>query len=68
MYRWKGPELALIPEPAQALAIVLHELVTNAVKYGIARCQCHDPGGTIGEAVGSASMSSRSDVSRGGHR
>jgi two-component sensor histidine kinase len=30
----EGPELALIPEPAQALAMVLHELVPNAVKYG----------------------------------
>jgi two-component sensor histidine kinase len=30
----EGPDLALRPEPAQALALVLHELVTNAVKYG----------------------------------
>jgi two-component sensor histidine kinase len=30
----EGPDLALDREPAQALALVLHELVTNAVKYG----------------------------------
>jgi two-component sensor histidine kinase len=30
----EGPDLALKTEPAQALALVLHELVTNAVKYG----------------------------------
>jgi PAS domain S-box-containing protein len=30
----EGPDLALNPEPAQALALVFHELVTNAVKYG----------------------------------
>jgi two-component system, chemotaxis family, sensor kinase Cph1 len=30
----EGPDLPLIPEPAQALTMVLHELVTNAVKHG----------------------------------
>jgi PAS domain S-box-containing protein len=30
----EGPELPLSPESAHALAMVLHELVTNAVKYG----------------------------------
>jgi two-component sensor histidine kinase len=30
----EGPDLPLMPEPAQALAIALHELVTNAVRYG----------------------------------
>ena len=30
----EGPDLALNPEPAQALALVFHELATNAVKYG----------------------------------
>ena len=28
----EGPDLPLMPEPAQALAMVFHELVTNAVK------------------------------------
>jgi PAS domain S-box-containing protein len=30
----EGPELPLNPESAHALAMILHELVTNAVKYG----------------------------------
>jgi PAS domain S-box-containing protein len=29
-----GPSLMLTPESAQAMALALHELVTNAVKYG----------------------------------
>jgi two-component sensor histidine kinase len=29
-----GPSLALEPETAQSIAIALHELTTNAVKYG----------------------------------
>jgi PAS domain S-box-containing protein len=30
----EGPDLGLNPEPAQTLALVFHELATNAVKYG----------------------------------
>lgn len=32
--RWGGPELFLTPRAANALSLALHELVTNAVKYG----------------------------------
>ena len=32
--RINGPNLALEPETAQSIAIALHELTTNAVKYG----------------------------------
>jgi PAS domain S-box-containing protein len=32
--RIDGPELVLEPKSAQAIAMVLHELTTNAVKYG----------------------------------
>lgn len=32
--RVEGPAIVLKPEAAQALTLVLHELVTNAVKYG----------------------------------
>jgi PAS domain S-box-containing protein len=32
--RIKGPDLALEPETAQSIAIAVHELTTNAVKYG----------------------------------
>ena len=32
--RIEGPELVLEPKSAQAIAMVLHELTTNAVKYG----------------------------------
>lgn len=31
---WDGPTVALVPPLAQSLAIILHELTTNAVKYG----------------------------------
>ncbi len=29
-----GPKLAIMPQPAVALAMVVHELATNAIKYG----------------------------------
>jgi len=32
--RWEGPELTLTPRGAQALALALHELAANAVKFG----------------------------------
>ena len=31
---WEGPELFLTPRAANALALALHELATNAVKFG----------------------------------
>jgi len=32
--RVSGPELQLLPKPALALALAIHELATNAAKYG----------------------------------
>jgi two-component sensor histidine kinase len=32
--RWEGPEFFLSPRAANALSLALHELATNAVKYG----------------------------------
>jgi PAS domain S-box-containing protein len=32
--RINGPELMLVPHIAQAIAVILHELATNAAKYG----------------------------------
>jgi PAS domain S-box-containing protein len=32
--RWEGPEMLLTPRATNALALALHELATNAVKFG----------------------------------
>ncbi len=32
--RWSGPDIALTPRAANAASLALHELATNAVKYG----------------------------------
>jgi PAS domain S-box-containing protein len=32
--RWEGPEVFLTPRAANALSLALHELATNAMKYG----------------------------------
>jgi two-component sensor histidine kinase len=32
--RWEGPDIMLTPRAANALALALHELATNAVKFG----------------------------------
>ena len=31
---WEGPDMQVLPEAASALGLVLHELATNAAKYG----------------------------------
>jgi len=32
--RWEGPDVALTPRAANALSLALHELATNAIKFG----------------------------------
>jgi len=32
--RWEGPDLLLTPKAANALSLALHELATNAIKFG----------------------------------
>jgi hypothetical protein len=34
-----GPKIVLEPKSAQSIAMILHELTTNAVKYGGERCR-----------------------------
>ena len=53
--RMDGPQVLLAPNVAQALAVSLHELATNAAKYGslstpngrIALTWSHEPGGRL---------------------
>ncbi|MBO1019222.1 sensor histidine kinase [Methylobacterium sp. SD274] len=33
-YRLSGPELLLVPKAAEVLTLAVHELATNALKYG----------------------------------
>ncbi|USA40530.1 sensor histidine kinase [Pelagerythrobacter marinus] len=37
-YRVDGPDVVLRPQPAVALAMIVHELSTNAIKYGALSC------------------------------
>jgi two-component sensor histidine kinase len=53
--RINGPQVLLEPNAAQSIAMILHELATNAAKYGalsssdgrIDLCWSHEPNGTL---------------------
>ncbi len=62
-FETSGPDLELAPEPALHLALVLHELVTNAHKYGALSV----PGGRVALTWGlSDALLSMQWIERGG--
>ena len=69
----EGPDVLLSAEATQSIAIVLHELVTNASKYGAlstetGRVSVHWCRGTVGAEVDRGAGSSGRRSNRGGLR